>query len=413
MRLLLAVAILALVVRPAAADDDDGDDAASLSSISGTLRAGYWTSSRALDDRNNLTTLALWTRAAPHLGRATSLVFDGWFGYPDASSGDRTVGTIREAYADLVLGPFEVRAGKRIIVWGRADAVNPTDNLTPRDYTLPVSDDADQRFGAYCAELAWHRGTLTVTATWLPGFQPNIVPLPATLAFREQAPSWVDSEQQAALKIERSGERVDWSLSYFAGYDRTPDLAGTLTAPLLVHHRTRVIGGDAATVIGHYQVRGELAFTFTEDWAGKRADIANPFLFGVAGADRTFGNYLSVNAQYLVRVIVHDGDPLAAGPETQVLALENAVIRNELDRVQHGATVRVSDKWWNETLEAELLGVALVPHASYAVRGKVTYAISDRWKGIVGFDYYNGVTPSFFRNLHATSTVFAELRLGL
>src|SRR3569623_1799622 len=267
MRLLFAGAILALVVRPAAADDD-GDDAASLSSISGTLRAGYWASSRALDDRNNLTTLALWTRAAPHLGRATSLVFDGWFGSPDASSGDRTGGTIREAYADLVLGPFEVRAGKRIIVWGRADAVNPTDNLTPRDYTLPVSDDADQRFGAYCAELAWHRGTLTVTATWLPGFQPNIVPLPATLAFREQAPSWVDSEQQAALKIERSGERVDWSLSYFAGYDRTPDLAGTLPAPLLVHHRTRVLGADAATGRGQYFVGGELALSWTVDWGG-------------------------------------------------------------------------------------------------------------------------------------------------
>src|SRR3569623_3115580 len=133
MRLLLAVAILALVVRPAAADDD-GDDAASLSSISGTLRAGYWTSSRALADRNNLTTLALWTSAAPHLGRATSLVFDGWVGYPDASSGDRTVGRIREAYADLVLGPFEDRAGKRIIDRGRADAVNPTDNLPPPDF---------------------------------------------------------------------------------------------------------------------------------------------------------------------------------------------------------------------------------------------------------------------------------------
>src|SRR3569833_3694001 len=123
MSLLLAVAILALVVRPAAADDDDGDDSASLSSISGTLRAGYWTSSRALDDRNNLTTLALWTRAAPHLGRATSLVFDGWFGYPDASSGDRPVGTIREAYAGLVLGAFVVRAGLCFFVWGRAVAV--------------------------------------------------------------------------------------------------------------------------------------------------------------------------------------------------------------------------------------------------------------------------------------------------
>lgn len=402
--------VLMLLARSAAADDG-GETAGS--SIGGTLRAGYWTSSRTLDDRNDLTPLALWTHAAPRLSSTTSLVFDGWLGYPDAASGDRTTGTVREAYADLVLGAFEARAGKRIIVWGRADAVNPTDNLTPRDYTLLVSDDADQRFGVYCAELAWHRETLTVTGTWLPGFQPSVVPLPATLAFREQAPRWVDSEQQAAVKVEQSGERVDWSLSYFDGYDRAPDLGGARSAPLLAHHRIRVIGADTATVLGRYQVRSELAFTFTENWAGKRTDIANPFLFGVVGADRTFGNYLSVNAQYLVRVIVHHHDPFAVEPDQQLLAVENAVIRNELDSVQHGTTVRVSDKWWNETLDAEVLGVLLVPHASYAVRGKVTYAISDRWKGIVGFDYYNGTDPSFFRNLHDTSTVFAEVRLGL
>ena len=30
---------------------------------------------------------------------------------------------------------------------GRADRINPTDNLTPRDFTLLVPDDEDQRFG--------------------------------------------------------------------------------------------------------------------------------------------------------------------------------------------------------------------------------------------------------------------------
>ncbi|HEY4180912.1 MAG TPA: hypothetical protein VGM90_28915 [Kofleriaceae bacterium] len=402
--------LLALLAGNAAADDD-ADPAGS--AISGTLRMGYWTASRALDDRENLGTLALWTRATPRLGRTASLVFDGWVGYPDVSSGDRTVGSVREAFADLVLGSFEARLGKRIIVWGRADAVNPTDNLTPRDYTLLVSDDADQRVGAYCAELAWHHGSWTVTSIWLPGFQPSVVPLPATLAVQEQAPRWVDSEQQAAFKLERSGERIDWSLSYFDGYDRIPDLAGSGSGILLEHHRTRVIGADAATVVGRYQVRSEMAVSITDDWAGKSADVPTPGWFGIVGADRTFGNYLNVNAQYLVRVAIHHRDPFAIGPANEQLAIENAVIRNQLDTVQHGATVRISDKWWNETLEGELLGVILAPHASYAVRGKVSYAFSDRWRGIIGFDYYNGSDPSFFRNLRDTSTVFAELRLGL
>jgi len=63
--------------------------------------------------------------------------------------------------------------------------------------------------------------------------------------------------------------------------------------------------------------------------------------------------------------------------------------------------------------EAELLGGALYPHASFAARGKMSYAVSDRWKVIVGFDLFDGTTPSFFQNLHRASTAFVEVQLGL
>ena len=50
---------------------------------------------------------------------------------------------MREAYVNAYLGPFDLRLGKQIIVWGRADALNPTNNLTPVDFRIrsPLEDD--------------------------------------------------------------------------------------------------------------------------------------------------------------------------------------------------------------------------------------------------------------------------------
>ncbi len=49
--------------------------------------------------------------------------------------GDATevVTDLREAYVNAYVGPLDVRLGEQIIVWGRADGINPTNNLTPQD----------------------------------------------------------------------------------------------------------------------------------------------------------------------------------------------------------------------------------------------------------------------------------------
>ena len=74
------------------------------------------------------------------------------------------LGVIREAYLDLSHGPLDLRIGKQIIAWGRADRINPTDNLTPRDYTLLVPDDDDQRLGTPAVK-ATSRGARPSPAT--------------------------------------------------------------------------------------------------------------------------------------------------------------------------------------------------------------------------------------------------------
>lgn len=92
------------------------------------------------------------------------------------------------------------------------------------------------------------------------------------------------------------------------------------------------------------------------------------------------------------------------------MAIQQAVVTNQLDRVQHGTSLRISHKWLNETLEGELAGVYSFNRHDYAVRPKVTYAFTDRWRGTIGADLFRGSEDTFYGRLKDNSTAYAELR---
>jgi hypothetical protein len=54
--------------------------------------------------------------------------------------------------------------------------------------------------------------------------------------------------------------------------------------------------------------------------------------------------------------------------------------------------------------------VASFTRADYTVRPKVSYAFTDRVKGVVGADFFRGDRRSFLGNLRDNSTAYAELR---
>jgi len=404
------------VAEESSESDNTIKDLIGKSNISGSLRSGYWSSSQTLDNRENLTTASLWLKAAPKLQSNLSLFVEGWIMNEQLFHADQTQEQLREAYLDINLGPMDFRIGKQIIVWGRTDRINPTDNLSPRDFTLLVPEDDDQRLGTPAVKATYYFKEISLSAYWLPDFESDTIPIqqpPPTFTVTEDVPD--TSFGAWAVKIEQTGKVVDWSLSYFNGYDLSPDL-GIIspTQPthlVLKNHRIYVIGTDAATTLGRYGLRAEAAYTMTQDNRGDNPYVKNPFFFMVMGGDRTFLEYLNVNLQYLIRVVVNYQNPdEITNPVVRAVAIEQAVISNQLDQIQQGATLRINYKWLNETLEGEIATVFLTPHFSYVIRPKVTYAFTDRWKGIIGGDLYEGNQPSFFGYLRHNSTAYAEVR---
>src|SRR5262249_13543018 len=142
-----------------AADEASAGDTPSW--MTGSLRSSYWSGSRNLDDLRDLAGASLWLKAEPRFGglRAT---FDGWIRNDDLTRAGQARARLREAYVEISAGQSSsVRVGQQVIAWGRADQINPTDNLTPRDFTLNVPDTADDRLGTLATSLSHRMGDYT------------------------------------------------------------------------------------------------------------------------------------------------------------------------------------------------------------------------------------------------------------
>ena len=392
----------------------DNNSALQKPDLSGSVRAGYFSSSRKLDGKNDLGTGSVWLKATQNFGEDISLVAQGWIRNDESfrASGDSK--KLQEGYLKFSAGNADYRIGRQIIVWGRADRLNPTDNLTPRNFTLLTPEDDDQRMGSLAAKITYHSDENSLTGIWLPAMDPNVFPVAATpgIIYTEHIPH----ANQFALKFDRSGSDVDWSASYFSGLDLNPDIAIGATTPsgtnlIFEHNRIRVLGMDAAMVIGRYGFRAEAAYTWTANAGVNDFLVKKPFLYMVMGGDRTYFDYLNVNIQYFLRHVANYSDPQAiANPLLRSVAIQGAVLSNQLNRFQHGVSFRFSNKWFNETLEGEIAAVASFGRSNYFIRPKLAYAFNDNIKGTLGLDIYRGENNTFFGQLRNSSLLFSEIK---
>jgi len=385
--------------------------------MSGFLETGYWSGSRSLDSETDIAAGRLAIKATGALGAEGSLLLDTRFANADLARGRQTHGQIREGYFRFGKDQLDIQIGKQIVTWGRADRLNPTDNLTPRDFTLLVADDSEQRRGATVVRGTYYLEDVALTAVLLPVFRPNVIPfrVPAAIGLRETIPA---GSRQWAVKLDQTGRAIDWSVSYFSGFDLNPDLSLEVSGPYagnlcFSHNPIQVLGADAATTVGAYGIRAEAAYTWTEQPVGRDFEVKRPFLYLVVGAERKVWDDFNVNVQLFFRSVSNYRNPYAiADPSLRSVAVLQAVLNHQLTRRENGMTFLVSRKWLNETLAAEIAAVYSFTQRDFLLRPRMSYAFSDHWRGSLGVDRYRGGENTFFGRLKANSAVFAELAYG-
>jgi uncharacterized protein DUF1302 len=417
---------LALTVLQAHGAQDSSPDVRPLSlkdilGLSGTVRMAGFSKDNSFRARTGYAVGSIWATATPKELWGVRTYLDGRIQTQDLTRSSRVSWDLREGYAQLTIGRVDLRVGRQVTVWGRADKVNPTDAWSTRDITLLAPNDDDQRLGVVSLQATWNvADSYRIIALWQPEWRYPVFPippLPTGVSLRNIAPS--DPAEQFGGKLDHSGEGLDWSISYSHSINRTPDLKVLSIEPQglragLVFRTVTTVGSDAAVPVGKFGLRGEVAYMRSAEGGGTDPLSQKRNLFAVVGCERTFGGELNINVQYLYKRTFDFVSPASlSSRNTRLLAEQEDLLSNQLAPDMQGASLRINYKAWNETLESELAAVAWFNKGDTAIRPKVTYAFTDRFKGIIGAALYRGPARSFFGQLRHVSTAYAEFQIGL
>lgn len=417
-RILLASLCLSATAAHAQTTGADTQSLAEQLALQTSLRAGAWTHDRELNDRTLTAVGGVRARIAPNTGDFDSFAE----GFVQRSSSRGTQADLVEGWVRYSSGDFSLKAGRQIVVWGRADRLNPSDVLSSRDYTLLVASDDEQRRGSLMVQGRLGLGDFTLDGYWLPEFRDNRFPLDANPAgVAVLADEQVRDRSQFAAKLDRSGGSIDWSLAWFHGTDRTRDfvrvpvpplsLPGVVAAVQQRFPKVDVFAADAAGTAGRIGWRAELAWSRyrgTDTVVGKSDN-----LWLVAGFDTDVISGWNLNLQYSLRHIFNFADPrLIADPIDRAIASESAAVNNQLDRTQHGMTARVARKWLQDTLDFELATIVYFNTGDAAIRPKLSYAINDKLRVTAAADIFVGPSLSYFGRVSDLSAGFVQLNYG-
>ena len=416
------MALLLVLGSATAGADEDGDTSVldrvlKEERVTGWTRFDYFESSNSLDGAKDLFGGTAQLKALPKLGEAFDGKIEARFSAPDVRGreGEQPRGQLLEGYVTFHTSDADLRVGRQIIAWGRADGINPTDNLTPRNYRVLLPNDDDQRFGIWAARLnIYLPQSMTLTVFASPFFEPDDVPLPSDgPTFGLHRPSTSARNTVAAVKIDRTSDDLDWSLSYYRGFSLSPSVEQVSGNGVdLGYDRVDVIGTDLARNFGRFGVRSEVAYTLpSSDSIDPNMDRSR--LFWVAGIDRTFLEDLNLNVQFLLRWMPGRTDPQQIQNESARTASNlNAVVGGQEGKTSPGFTFRVSDLWLNNSLKAELFGVFNVTQSDGYLRPLVTYDINDKVRVTAGANIYLGPSQTQYGLLAPDNGVFTEVRYG-
>jgi hypothetical protein len=252
---------------------------------------------------------------------------------------------------------------------------------------------------------------LSVSLLWKTGFTPSTIPIPS-----QERSSYALSEpahpgSHVGLRINRAGADIDWSVSVFRGRSLLPQAGPEqpdASLPLQLNYPViTMIGADLAKNFSEFGTRFEAAYVDPSGSAQPNEPGLRRNLYLVAGVDRTFFPRLNVNLQLFTRRSWELPDQL----EPRFVMAQNfnaSTFMQQRARI-YGMTMRISNAWLHDTLEAEVFVQRFFGEGDIFVQPKMTYAFSDSLRGTIGGQYYSGSGPQF-GPLKRNNGLFVELR---
>ncbi len=338
---------------------------------------------------------------------------------------------IVEAYVNAYLWKFDLRFGKQIVAWGRADGINPTNNITPQNTTVRSPDPDDMLSANYLVRAYLNlRPEIRLEGIWVPQYSPTV------LAFEmADLPSYVtigdgeypDSRLENSLLAGRLNLELpafDGSISYVSGYNPMPGIkleavvinTGATTL-IPAAYRQQVFGIDFSTGLGDWGLRGEAAWRVPEKKHDGLLNYYIPYsdLHFVIGADRIW-NDLNLIVQYIGRY-TPDFDELVipTDPMQQLypqLENYNRLFNNQTHKYRQAISIRPALSLMYEALSLELYAMYDITTAEVMAIPQVVYQPADGLEMTLGGNYYNGDDDTLYDLIETSyNSIFCELRV--
>ena len=351
-------------------------------------------------------------------------------GYSALVSDDGTFALkLKEAYIDWKGEMLALRVGRQIVSWGKADDIQITDVISPKDEASFIASDYNEsRLGIDAVRLSLLTEKMQVDAFIIPFFTPSILPLAKGNPLKDIIFSNVDGIRIYAPKdyrdIERPNKHIsnsefafrasaytsfaDVSLYYFYGWDDIPFFRYT---PNMViynstasddrdiyddifeidisgkYKRMMMLGLDAAIPAGEFVIRLEEAYfpkrhfqttaeyQMQSQFSGKnvKTSLQKHQLISLAGLDWAPSGGWTLTAQYIADIVFDHKKNI------------------ERKGFEHQATLSVEKTLLNETLTLMASGALDLRDFSSAMELEADYKLTDAITlSIIGDIYYEG-----------------------
>ena len=324
--------------------------------------------------------------------------------------------TLREAYLSYENAQRDLRAGRQIIIWGVADALRLTDQISPMDYTEFLAQDYDDiRTPVNAFRLRLVRQAFNVELVCIPvsdfftlptdernPWAAHIdAPMPYTFDLDSRKPKTRlrNVEFGGRLSVNLSG--IDFSFCGLHTWNKMPafsyavDPSGAAMTVVGHYRRLTMFGADVSFPVGRFVVRGELAANLNEvQNAEFGSEVQGRNVFNaLLGVDWYAGNDWMLSAQYAHK---HVGGSIEG-----LSVLRNTGV----------ATVRVSKELFRNTLALSSFAYIDVSHGGVFNRLSCKYDLNDQISLTAGYDCFHadaGMFAMYSRN----SEVWVKLKYG-
>lgn len=339
-----------------------------------------------------------------------------------ASNNDNSF-ELREGYLNLFLGSFDFRFGRQIIVWGRADGFNPTNNITPTDFTVFSPDEDDKRIANFVVKSVYNFHPFNIEINWVPLYKTSVLPfekaeLPSGVEWIEtdwNESKWENSSLGIKLGIEE--QSFDGSASYYYGFHKLPGILFDYTttgAELYTSaHKTQIVGLDFSTSFDNYGLRGEFALSLPTENNDLLYSIPSKQLEYTLGIDTEWNNF-GIILQYVGKFIFDFKEKLKAQNSFEEEIVKwNRMIFSQQKKWNHSISLRPSLNLFYETLKLEMLGFANFSTEEVFLLPKATYAVSDAYNLIIGAQLFYGPGSTLYGFMkRSRNAVFTELKIS-